>query len=1275
MSIMDLTSNAFNFSEFIKSGVDTRTGSFSLEFSLGILLSNNLSGPNFEQRISYNPFGNKDYGYGRGWQLQLTQFDKSNYNLTLKSGQVFRIDWDNALQEYLVPYRKLQDTKIYYLNNISKSGETSRAGLKIAYKNGELEFIDWDRGTLERRVSPHGQEIHFEYADHSGTYRLIKVSDSVGNELNTEYWGSNQVTKVSVITKNGKPRHICLYKMGSELDRVTLPNTEKLFTSIKYESLYNVGARVISTVTHATGQVDKIWYEEMGHQCPSGSPLSHYPYVIRFQSLYEKDQAPKTIEYDYSTYNFLGYNSGVSWVKDEDTLFKVLPDYTFSSNEIINGNVRISRSYNKYHLIDKEEYFSNDFLYQSVEYLYFANLNWNINDQPKNYSLVREERVTFYTGSGARTEINTYDYDIYGNLISNVCEDGSTTCYEYYPLEGAENQCPEAPNRIVRYLKSERLYLPSQGIDSIPYREKYVEYKAIPMLNYGDYFVVPVKQINHNNEVTLTYYEDINDNNTFGRIKSKATTINGYTSRIDHAYHFDMIYLSVTTTMHSHDGYSVLKREHISYATGNLFYTQDEQDIGVKILYDDFDRVVSESWVHHETVKISRNYVYTTGDGKNQLAMNESTGREKIFKFSNANNLISIYQQDNDLILFKCHEFIYDAYGQITRQFSFDRINSVIVPMHEDREYSHWGQVSKITYPDGTKEIFQQDVVTMQTSHYFEGLTRAVTQNNIAGKELSITTYDSNGVMMTKITNDYNDAYQLIRTLDNNNLETLYRYDSSDRVIEYSFFDEGKKVSIETNYAPFSNELLATEISVNKAIMGKRVYDGLGRLTTESKFNDTSIDYEYTDSSAKATKIKTESDHIIEMRYEPFWGEKSVVILDGDEQSASRYQYDSKGLLISESNSDCEITYEYNNLDQLVDESVDITGSKTPLSASYSYSPMGVLLQQTDFMGMSKEVSYDSLSRIKHFEFLTKNCNGNVSIDINYDLYSRPAEFIYNNGKDIFKNSICYNSFGVESRKTTHKNNATIAEVDLSLTYLNNLKINNRNISFSGVNVTVEDMEYDKIGRLVNYHTVGGLIPRDHIDNFTSQTFNFDIYNNIDSKATQYSSVIEKVHTDYQYDDLNKTQRSGVSNPSANIELKHDRAGNLLNDEFGNQYEYDAFNKLKCIKDSSGNIINRYQYDPRGFLISQCPFNGQKIYLYYQFNSLANECSSTNSTSYISVDSKIIGRVIDEVNHQYMATDNKGSVLSTWSRSQGQWKQSINTYTPYGSNYKVEVSS
>ncbi|MCG7495391.1 RHS repeat protein [Vibrio sp. Of7-15] len=1272
---MDVVSNAFNFNEFISSGVDIRTGSFSLELSLGTLLANNLSGPNFEKKIVYSPFDKQDYGYGIGWKLHITKFDKSNYNLTLKNGQTFQIEYNSNLKEFTVPYKKLKDTKLYYLSNISKPGETSKPGIKIYYKDGETEFVDWNKGTLERRVSPHGHEIYFTYVAHSGGYRLITVADNEGNTLNTDYWSSNSLTKVSLISLNGEQRTTKLYKMGSELDKVTLPNNESLFTKINYTTLYNLNIRVIDTVTHSTGQVDYIWYKELGHKTPSGSPISHYPYVIKFQSIYDDNQPPKSIEYNYSTLNFLGYNSGISWQAGEDTLFKALSDYTYSCDEIINGSVKISRKYNKYHLINKEKFYSDDYLYQSIQYNYFANLNWTIDHQPENYSLVREQTVTFFSESGSRTETNSYDYDEYGNLLANFHEDGSSTFYEYYPLEGSENKCPTAVNGIVKHLKSEHFYLPNTNTEASPYRSKRIEYKALPMLNNEGEFIVPIKQFNHNNDVSMSYFEEVSDRNLFGRIASKSTTINGFTSQINHQYTFETSLLSIISTLHTHDGLTTLKREDFSYLTGNMVYSHDEQGIEVNVEHDDLDRVTTERWSHHGVTKLSRDYGYSIGSEKNQLEISDSTGRRKVFKFNNANNLISVHQQDNDFNVFKVNEFEYDAYDQVIRQSSLDIVHSKTLPMHEYREYDHWGEVYKIIHPDNTKEFMINDVVAMKSTHYIEGLTSTVKQYNIVGKELSTIRYDSDNIEVSKATNEYNSAHQLVKTVDENGLETVFSYDNSDRLTEKYFYDNEEKITIRIDYASFSNELLATKIMVNNSSMGQRNYDGLGRIVSESKFNNTSLDFEYTGSSAKATKVRTESDNIIEISYDPFWGEKSEVIIDGDENSKLSYQYDAQGRLIKESNSNSDISYQYNNLDQLIAETVDISGSNTPLSASYSYSPMGVLLEQTDFIGMSKSVTYDSLGRIERAEFITKNGSSQNSINISYDVYSRPIEYIYSNSNDTFSNKVYYNSLGIESRQTTHKNGANSADVDLSQHYLNNLKIKERTITIPGKRDTSENMEYDQVGRLTQYRTVGELTPRDHIDQISYQNFHFDIYDNIDSKETNYKSINENVVVDYQYNDQNKTQLSQISQTGENHIISHDISGNLLNDEFGNQYEYDAFNRLISIHDSFGNVINQYQYDARGFLISQRPFNHPPIYLYYQHNSIANEYSPDHSTSYIGVDNKLIGRVIDEQHNQYMATDTNGSVLSTWTRSQNQITQSLNTYTPFGSSHKQEFSS
>ena len=142
----NLTSNAYNFSDFINSGVDNRTGSYSAQIKLLSIIGNRLNGPYFDLTVGYNINNFTDVGFGRGWSLPLSSFDNVNSVLSLRNGQSFKIEWDSTENEYVAPYRKLKDVRIYY---VSTPG-TEQGEIKVINSSGEIEFIDWKEGTLSR---------------------------------------------------------------------------------------------------------------------------------------------------------------------------------------------------------------------------------------------------------------------------------------------------------------------------------------------------------------------------------------------------------------------------------------------------------------------------------------------------------------------------------------------------------------------------------------------------------------------------------------------------------------------------------------------------------------------------------------------------------------------------------------------------------------------------------------------------------------------------------------------------------------------------------------------------------------------------------------------------------------------------------------------------------------------------------------------------------------------------------------------------------------------
>jgi uncharacterized protein RhaS with RHS repeats len=59
-----------------------------------------------------------------------------------------------------------------------------------------------------------------------------------------------------------------------------------------------------------------------------------------------------------------------------------------------------------------------------------------------------------------------------------------------------------------------------------------------------------------------------------------------------------------------------------------------------------------------------------------------------------------------------------------------------------------------------------------------------------------------------------------------------------------------------------------------------------------------------------------------------------------------------------------------------------------------------------------------------------------------------------------------------------------------------------------------------------------------------------------------------------------------------------DANGNMLSDETGKQYVYDAWNRLKLVKNSSGTTLVTYHYDAQNYRVAEVVGNDTRS-LYY----------------------------------------------------------------------------
>lgn len=90
---------ATNFMDCIKTGVDARTGQFTVAFQLPLLPANNLAGPTVTPTLTFGVLGStRNKGFGLGWSLDLSELNlhQDAPSLRLSSGEHFAVDLDNT---------------------------------------------------------------------------------------------------------------------------------------------------------------------------------------------------------------------------------------------------------------------------------------------------------------------------------------------------------------------------------------------------------------------------------------------------------------------------------------------------------------------------------------------------------------------------------------------------------------------------------------------------------------------------------------------------------------------------------------------------------------------------------------------------------------------------------------------------------------------------------------------------------------------------------------------------------------------------------------------------------------------------------------------------------------------------------------------------------------------------------------------------------------------------------------------------------------------------
>jgi len=123
-----------------------------------------------------------------------------------------------------------------------------------------------------------------------------------------------------------------------------------------------------------------------------------------------------------------------------------------------------------------------------------------------------------------------------------------------------------------------------------------------------------------------------------------------------------------------------------------------------------------------------------------------------------------------------------------------------------------------------------------------------------------------------------------------------------------------------------------------------------------------------------------------------------------------------------------------------------------------------------------------------------------------------------------------------------------------------------------------------------------------------AQDWDYDGLGNWDSLTTDGGSAVTRGHN--KQNEI--TSISGASTPT------YDANGNLLTDETGKQFVYDAWNRLAIVKSSGGSTLATYKYDATGRRVRETR-SGVTTDLYYtsQWQVIEERVSGTTRLSYV----------------------------------------------------------
>lgn len=755
----------------------------------------------------------------------------------------------------------------------------------------------------------------------------------------------------------------------------------------------------------------------------------------------------------------------------------------------------------------------------------------------------------------------SYEYDKKGQLIRTIDASGGVEAY-YYDNAGRETAIVSAKN-----------YDSTKSLSQMSHTE-YLYNRRGKVIKTIQYYLDPVTSSMKNFVESTIDYDEI------GNV-TKESDASGFGTE----YTYDYIG-NVLTKLDQ-----VSKNDGLEYS---MKYTFDA--LGRKLTQKDAAGTITEYKYDNVGNILSESVTAPNSNFTNDVVINHYDLLSRLIKAIDACGNVTTYQ--------------YNEAGKLRRTTRVG--DSTVGDYVSTTQYNADGEVASVWDSVGKKVVYSYDSF---------GRKIGESESNTSGQNAITKTYryDKNG--------------NLVKFIDGNNNAITYTYDANGNRTSQTLAGKTKTFSYDKNGNQVSasdyhgNSTISTYDPLNRLVSKT---DAMGNIIEEITYNNNSQQITSKDALGNTTTYSYDQNGRLKTVHDP---ENNFVVNGYDKVgnlsykvdengNTTYYSYDEYGNLLSVTNPLNEITsytydgngntlsqtdasgntmfFEYNAFNQKVKTiypggRTGIHGNYTYDSTkveSYTYSPNGNKLSQTDRNGNTTEYTYDV-----HGRLLSTVCGG-ASISYSYDNNGNMISMTDNTGTT----TKTYDAFG----RVLTKSVPDIGTVRYAYDDTTDLQLGYFANTVTNPDDSVVKRVYDKTGKLYKLIADG-------------KEIQYNYYNNGNVSSVVYNSGVSEEYTYFADNKLSSlVNKAADGSVISSYSYTYDAANNQLSKTDLNgtdNYTYDSLGRIITESLSGGTTIN-YSYDPSGNRISSVKVidnnTTQENYAYDTSNKLVSVSESVN---------------------------------------------------------------